>query len=69
MAPEQVGAWASAGREVFLHLEVEDSSVSAEAVSAGVAAAAAAGDGEAGDTGTRDAVGGEAGCGLIRHTV
>jgi len=56
-----VGAWASAGREVFLHLEVEDSTVSAEAVSPGVVAVAAPGeevvagacparDGEAGDT-------------------
>ena len=63
--PALVGAWASAGREVFLHLEVEDSSVSAEAVSAGVAVVAAPGDevvagaGEAGDMAIPD---------ICRHT-
>ena len=44
MAPEQVGEWASAGREAFLHLDVEDSSASAEVVSPGVVAAAAPGE-------------------------
>ncbi len=44
MVPELVGAWASAGREVSLHLDVEDSTVSAEAGSPGVVAVAAPGE-------------------------
>ncbi len=39
-----VGAWASAGREVFPHSEVGASTESAEAVSPGVVAAAAPGE-------------------------
>jgi len=60
-----VGAWVSAGREVSLHLDVGDSTASAEAGSPGAVVAdapgeeVAAGAGEAGDMAIPD---------ICRHT-